>query len=394
MRRVAHDALLQRLLEPRRFIQVLAGPRQVGKTTLARAVAVQCGLPFVYASADGPSPPDDRWIDQQWDAATLAAQTPAGAVLVLDEVQKVPRWSEAVKARWDDDTHQGRQVRVVVLGSAPLLVQRGLTESLAGRFELLRAPHWSLAEMREAFGWNLEQYLCFGGYPGGASLIDDPARWSAYIRDALVETTLSRDVLLMSRVDKPALLRQLFDLACGYSGQELSYTKMLGQLQDAGNTTTLAHYLDLLAGAGIVRGLQKYAGDLARRRSSSPKLCVLNTALLTSRAGASPERVRANPAAWGRLVESGVGAHLLNTSPPDGVEVSYWRDGKDEVDFVLHAGGQGTAIEVKSTFSASTKGLGAFKQQFPRARTLLVGPGSGAIGIEEFLSRPASWWLA
>ena len=393
MRRPQHEALLQRLREPRRFIEVIAGPRQVGKTTLARGAAEACGLPFVYASADGPAPPDARWIDQHWDAATFAAKTPSGAVLVLDEVQKVPRWSEAVKARWDDDTHHGRQVRVVVLGSAPLLVQQGLTESLAGRFELLRMPHWSLAEMREAFGWDLDRYLCFGGYPGAASLVEEPSRWAAYIRDALVETTLSRDVLLLSRVDKPALLRQLFDLACAYSGQELSYTKMLGQLQDAGNTTTLAHYLDLLAGAGIVKGLQKYAVGESRRRASSPKLCVLNTALVTSRAGTSPERIRADPEAWGRLVESGVGAHLLNTAPPDAIEVSYWREGGAEVDFVLHAGGQVTGIEVKSNFSASTKGLGAFKAQLPRARTLIVGAGSGAIGIEEFLSRPASWWL-
>lgn len=365
----------------------------MGKTTIARQAAEACGLPFVYASADGPSPPGPDWIDRHWDSATR--QSPGeGAVLVLDEVQKVPRWSEVVKARWDDDTHHDRPLRVVLLGSAPLLVQQGLTETLAGRFELIRVPHWSFVEMREAFGWDLAQYVTFGGYPGAASLADEPGRWAAYVRDALVETTLSRDVLLMTRVDKPALLRQLLDLACAYSGQELSYTKMLGQLQDAGNTTTLAHYLSLLSGAGLVSGLQKYAGDVARRRGSSPKLCVLNTALTTSRAGVAPLRLLDDPEAWGRLVESCVGAHLLNTAADDGLSVSWWRDGSDEVDFVLHAGAAVVGIEVKSVYSAPPRGLTAFRSHFPRARTLVVGAGSGAIPLEEFLSRPASAWLA
>lgn len=394
MHRAQVELLLGRLCEPRRFMQILAGPRQVGKTTIAREALHRCGRPQLYASADGPAPPDPGWIDRQWDAAMLLARNaPEGAVLVLDEVQKVPRWSEAVKARWDDDTHHGRPLRVVLLGSAPLLVQQGLTESLAGRFELLRVPHWSWPEMQAAFGWDLERHVLFGGYPGAAPLVDDPARWSAYVRDALVETTLSRDLLLMSRIDKPALLRQVFDLACAYSGREISYTKMLGQLQDAGNTTTLAHYLTLLAGAGLVAGLQKYAGDVARRRGSSPKLCVMNTALITARAGTVPARLRADPEAWGHLVESCVGAHLLNTAPFDDVEVSWWREGDAEVDFVLHAGTSVTAIEVKSAFSAPPRGLAAFRRHFPHAHTLLVGAGSGAIPLENFLARPAAAWL-
>jgi predicted AAA+ superfamily ATPase len=374
-------------------MQILAGPRQVGKTTIARAAAAASGLPHVYASADGPSPPGTDWIDRQWDKAVREG-VGGCAILVLDEVQKVPRWSEVVKARWDDDTHHGRPIRVVLLGSAPLLVQQGLTESLAGRFELIRVPHWSFPEMREAFGWDLDRYVLFGGYPGAAPLVDDPGRWAAYVRDALVETTLSRDVLLMSRVDKPALLRQLFDLACAYSGQELSYTKMLGQLQDAGNTTTLAHYLSLLGGAGLVAGLQKYAGDTARRRGSSPKLAVLNTALTTSRPGVVHDRLRDDPEAWGRLVESCVGAHLLNTAADAGLNVSWWRDGAAELDFVLHAGTSILGIEVKSVFSAPPRGLAAFKAHFPTARTLVVGAGSGAIPLDAFLCRPAAEWLA
>jgi predicted AAA+ superfamily ATPase len=272
--------LAERLAEPRRFLQVVAGPRQVGKTTLMQSVVEHAGLAHRFASADEPTLRGPVWIAQQWDAARLlAADTgKAGAVLVLDEIQKIPGWSETVKRLWDEDTRKKRSLRVVLLGSAPLLIAQGLTESLAGRFELLHLPHWSYAEMRAAFGWSLDQYLVYGGYPGAAPLIRQPRRWARYVADSLIETSIARDVLLLSRVDKPALLRRLFELACRYSGQILSYTKMLGQLQDAGNATTLAHYLDLLAGAGMVCGLQKYAGDVARQRGSSPKLQVFNTA--------------------------------------------------------------------------------------------------------------------
>ena len=247
--------LSARMAEPRRFIHAVVGPRQVGKSTLVRQVTESLGLPLRYVSADEPTLRGPDWISQQWDAARLAVADQAGAVLVLDEIQKIPGWSETVKRLWDEDTRTGRPLKVVLLGSAPLLVAQGLTESLAGRFEALPLSHWSFAEMRDAFGWSLEDYLFYGGYPGAAPLIGEPGRWSRYIADSLIETSISRDVLLLSRVDKPALLRRLFELACRYSGQILSYTKMLGQLQDAGNTTTLAHYLDLLAGAGMVCGL-------------------------------------------------------------------------------------------------------------------------------------------
>lgn len=384
--------LLQRLREPRRFIQVVAGPRQVGKTTLVRQAMALLDGPAHYASADGPAPPGARWIDHQWDTATLLAREhKGGALLVLDEVQKIPGWAEAVKARWDADTMRDATLRVVLLGSAPLLVAQGLSESLAGRFELVRLPHWSWPEMRDSFGVDLDRYVLFGGYPGAASLLEDEERWASYVRDALIETTLSRDVLLMSRVDKPALLRQLFDLACAYSSQELSFNKMLGQLQDAGNTTTLAHYLELLGGAGLVRGLRKYAGQEVRQRGSSPKLAVLNTALVTARAGRSAAETRADPEAWGRLVESTVGAHLCNTAPESGIEVSYWRERDAEVDFVLSSGAHVTAIEVKTTSTRRLRGLDAFKAQFPRSRTLVVG--SGGVGLDEILSSPASRWL-
>jgi hypothetical protein len=278
------------------------------------------------------------------------------------------------------------------MGSAPLLIARGMTESLAGRFELLHLPHWSFAEMREAFGFDLERYLHFGGYPGAASLAGEPQRWRRYITDSLIETSISRDILLLTRVDKPALLRRLFELACRYSGQILSYTKMLGQLQDAGNTTTLAHYLDLLAGAGMVCGLQKFAGDSARSRGSSPKLQVLNTALMSATAGLSPEEARGDHEYRGRLVESAVGAHLANAAACGECALYYWRERGAEVDFVVRSGRRVVAIEVKSTQAGRPgSGAGTFAAAFKPQRTLLVG-GDG-IALEEFLDRPVSHWI-
>ena len=384
--------LAERLAEPRRFLQVVAGPRQVGKSTLVQQVTDQLGLPVRYVSADEPTLRGRDWLGQQWEAARLEAAGEAGAVLVLDEVQKIPDWSETVKRLWDEDTRRKRPLKVVLLGSAPLLIAQGLTESLAGRFETLRLPHWSLSEMREAFGWSLEQYLYFGGYPGAAPLIKDPPRWSRYIADSLIETSISRDVLLLTRVDKPALLRRLFELACRYSGQILSYTKMLGQLQDAGNTTTLAHYLDLLAGAGMVCGLPKYAGDVARTRGSSPKLQVLNTALMTVTSGVSLEAARADREFHGRLVESAVGAHLANAAAAGECELFYWRERGQEVDFIVRSRNRLTAIEVKSGRAPQAHaGTAAFADAFKVRRTLLVG-GDG-IPVEDFLGRTVGEWI-
>jgi uncharacterized protein len=383
-----------RLVEPRRFIQVIAGARQVGKTTLVGQVLRRLDVPSVFVSADEPSVGDLAWLAAQWERGRLAAADAgtAGAVLVLDEAQKISRWSETVKRLWDEDSRARRPLKVVLLGLAPLLMQQGLTESLAGRFELVHLPHWSYAEMRAAFGFSLEEYLYFGGYPGAAPLIDEPQRWRRYLLDSLIETTIARDVLLMTRVDKPALLRRLFELGCRYSGQVLSYTKMLGQLQDAGNTTTLAHYLELLAGAGMLTGLQKYAGRTVRQRGSSPKLQVLNTALMTAQSGLSPTDARADREFRGRLVESAVGAHLANAAATGGCELFYWREQNHEVDFVARTGRAVVAIEVKSGRAPDAfSGLEAFAKAFKPTRTLLVG-GNG-IPVEDFLARPADDWL-
>ena len=378
--------LRKRLNEPRRFIQVVAGPRQVGKTTLVLAVTEELKRPVVYASADEPALRGPGWVTQQWERARLAARE-SGAVLVIDEVQKAPDWSETVKRLWDEDTRNGVLLHVVLLGSAPLLVQRGLSESLAGRFEILYLPHWSLPEMRAAFGFGLEEFLYFGGYPGAAPLIRDEIRWRNYIRDALIETTLSRDILLLEPVRKPALLRRLFALGCQYSGQILSYNKLLGQLQDAGNTTTLAHYLDLLSAAGMLTGLQKYAGQQVRRRGSSPRFQVFNTALSTAELEMDRDAFEHDPVAYGRLVESAVGAHLVNAAASGLCQVYYWREGNREVDFVLTRGQRILAIEVESSRSFGVlTGIDRFLAAFPAARALLVG--EGGMPLEEFLSTP------
>ncbi|HJQ61010.1 MAG TPA: ATP-binding protein [Vineibacter sp.] len=387
--------LARRLAEPRRFVQVVAGARQVGKTTLVQQALDTLKVPVRYASADEPTLRSAEWIDEQWQIARMAAAEAErrGAVLVLDEVQKVSAWSEAVKRLWDEDSRARRKLKVVVLGSAPLLVARGLTESLAGRFEVLHVPHWSFGEMRAAFGWSLDQYLFYGAYPGAAPLVKEPRRWARYVVESLIETSISRDVLLLSRVDKPALLRRVFELACRYSGQVLSYTKMLGQLQDAGNSTTLAHYLDLLAGAGMVSGLQKYAGDAARSRASSPKLQVLNTALMTAQSGLTLAEARGDGAYWGRLVESAIGAHLANAAASGLCTVYYWRERGEEVDFVVKAGRRLTAIEVKSGRTPEVhRGMAAFSAAFRPQRRLLVG-GDG-IALDDFLIKPVEHWFA
>ncbi len=373
------DTLVARLGESRRSIQALVGPRQSGKTTAvlqAQARLEAQGAAVLYATGDEPLIPGPAWIDQQWELArSLAGGAPV--VLMLDEVHKIPGWSERVKAGWDRDTREKCDVRLVLLGSSPLLVRRRLEDSLAGRFETIPSPHWSFAECRAAFGWDLDTYIFFGGYPGSAPLIGDFPRWRSYVLDALVETTVSRDVLALSRVDKPALLRQLFYLACEYSGQIVSYTKLLGQLHDAGNTTTLAHYLDLLAGTWLVTGLQKYSGSKVRRRASSPKLLVLNTALMSAVRGVPPDQAKAEPDYWGRLVETAVGAHLLGRAQEDRSSVYYWREGNLEVDYIVEAAAGITAIEVKSgrRRDGDSRGMDAFVATHEPRASVLVGQG-------------------
>jgi predicted AAA+ superfamily ATPase len=386
--------LKQRLSETRRFIQVIWGPRQTGKTTLARQIIDDMDMPIHYASADEPALKDRIWIEQQWDIGRINAKSKEKkrALLILDEIQKVAGWSETVKRLWDEDTAINCPLHIFLLGSSSLHIQKGLTESLAGRFETLPVTHWFFEEMDGAFGWNLDEYIFYGGYPGAASLINDRQRWMNYIKDSLIETTISRDILLMTRVDKPALLRRLFQLGCDYSGQILSYQKMLGQLQDAGNTTTLAHYLDLLESAGLVMGLNKYAGQKIRRRASSPKLLVLNTALMSVLNSMSLAEAKIQADYWGRLVETAVGSSLANGIKGTDMELYYWSGRNRGVDYVLCRGKNTIAIEVKSgRKKGSLPGVDAFSKEFKVKRKILVG--SDGIPLKEFLLTPPNEWL-
>lgn len=387
-RRSAYGTLLSRLRGNPSRIQVIAGPRQVGKTTMVRQVmetVQEDGGKVFYHSADFPAPGDRTWIESIWNTARVGSSG-GKAILVLDEVQKVPGWSETVKGLWDEEWERPQCLSVVLLGSSPLLMQTGLTESLAGRFEVIRMGHWDFTEMKEAFGYALEQYLVFGGYPGAADLIHDFQRFRSYILDSLIETSISRDILMMNRVEKPILLRNLFMLACRYPGQIVSYTKMLGQLQDAGNTTTLAHYLNLLEGAGLVAGLHKYAGSALRQRASSPKLLPLNTALATVVLGADENTLRSHPEVRGRIVETSLGGFLYRCAAqtPD-LELGYWNAGDSEVDFIVSSTEQLLGIECYGgDREHSRSGVNLFKKKYPKARMLLIG--KGGLALETALS--------
>ena len=401
-----------RLLEPNpEHMIAIFGPRQAGKTTIVRQALARTRLPGRYLAVDEPDYPptgleydtaatdirkpqerDTDWLLRQWHTARLEAERSGqGFVLVLDEIQKLPDWSSTVKGLWDADRARGCPLRVVLLGSAPLLMQSGLNESLAGRFLPIPVTHWSYEEMSQAFSFNLDEYCFFGGYPGAASLKGDPEQWRDYILGAIVAPAIERDLLAMTRVDKPALLSRLLEVGSSYSGQILSYNKIMGHLQDAGNTTTLARYLDLLSRVGLLAGLPNYHKSLHRRRASSPKLNVLNTAIMTAASGYSFNEARNDRSFWGRIVESAVGAHLFNTATSD-TRVHYWRDGNDEVDFVLEQGPRVIAIEVKSGPKTSlTRGMDEFGRRYNPHKILRVGV--DGIPLDEFLSEPAGRWF-
>ncbi len=375
-----------RLAEPRRFIQVVMGPRQVGKTTAVREVLKKIAGPSLFFTADAVPTSDWGWLTRCWSAARLKLSNGPDTcvVLVIDEIQKIPNWSEIVKREWDSDSASGLNIKVVLLGSSRVMIDKGLSESLMGRYEEIRMGHWSYAEMREAFGFTLNQYVYFGGYPGAATLIEDEDRWRAYILGSIIDATINKDILMDSPVSKPALLRQTFELSAAYSGKILSLTKMTGQLQDAGNTTTLASYLNLLGDNCMVRALQKYSVDLARRRASIPKFQVYNNALCNAYAEKSYSELTSDPREWGHTLESALGAHIINCAFTNHFDVYYWREGNDEVDFILRHGQNVMAIEVKSNNERGNTGLRAFSDKFHPQKSIVVGP-AGEITPEDFL---------
>ncbi|MBP7867046.1 MAG: ATP-binding protein [Acidobacteria bacterium] len=390
-KRPLQATLLTELLRPAPVIHVLIGPRQVGKTTIARQIQEAIGIPGIYATADSPVPLDAAWIETQWRrAVTEATRSGTPVLLILDELQKVRGWSETLKLLWDNRAPT-LDIRVLILGSSALLMQEGLTESLSGRFFLHRCSHWGYPEVQAAFGWNLEQWIYFGAYPGAAVFTGDETTWKRYISDSLIETVLARDVLQMSKVAKPVLLRHLFALAATLPAQCVSYTKMLSQLHDAGNTTTLAHYLKLLEAAFLASGLELFSQGVQRKRGSSPKLVLWNNALVNALSTQSFAGSLADTAWWGRLVENAVGAHLCNSLISVEYSVTYWREGNYEVDYVVSRGREVWAIEVKSGSSGKASGLNRFRTRYPVAEALLVG--AQGIPLAEFFSKPAGAWL-
>lgn len=381
--------LKERILEPRKFMQVVAGPRQVGKSTLVLQVLNELSIPHSMLAADAVDPEDSDWIHRIWEAArtTMILQGADEYLLVIDEVQKIDNWSEIVKREWDSDTRNRINIKVVLLGSSRLLLKKGLTESLAGRYELIRMPHWSLDEMRDAFGFTLDEYIYYGGYPGSAHLIHDERRWRKYIKDSLVSPAIEKDVIMTTNIYKPALMKQLFELGCSYSAEILSLTKLMGQLQDAGNVTTLASYLKILDECALLTALYKYANDEARKRGSVPKYQVYNNALMTAYVGRGFAKDRVDTRAWGRWVESAVGAHLMSMADELDYDVYYWREGSKgedkEVDFIVSFGGKLMAIEVKSGRRGMNSGLPAFTEAFHPDKALVVG--TGGVSLEDFL---------
>ncbi|MBR5432943.1 MAG: ATP-binding protein [Bacteroidales bacterium] len=386
MKRTIYQTVINRLKEPRKFIQVLFGPRQVGKTTLMTQVLEEIETPYLFVTADDIAGMDDAWLHTVWNRARVeqSEKKDQDFLLVIDEVQKIQNWSEIVKKEWDADTQSHRPIKVVLLGSSSLLIQKGLSESLAGRFEQMYITHWSYAEMKEAFDFSIDQYIMYGGYPGAASLVGDEQRWRSYVRQSLVETTLSKDILMMTQVNKPILLRRLFDIGSSYSAQILSLNKIQGELNEKGNLTTLGGYLDLLNAAGLLCGLDKYAGSIIYQRASKPKLQVHNNALMSIQSMKTLAEAKADTTYWGRLVESAVGTHLLNYSKTEGYELYYWNENSKEVDFVLKCGEKIVSLEVKSGVDSQNEGIALFQGKFHPSLSLVIG--TDGIPFEKFFT--------
>lgn len=385
-KRAEYHKIKSRLEEDRKFIQVVMGARQIGKSTVVKQVLKDLTVPYQFFSADNVPATNTAWVSNCWAAVRSLKENNGwnSVVLVIDEIQKISNWSEVVKKEWDDDTFHERNIKVLLLGSSRVLLERGMAESLAGRFEEIRMSHWSFKEMKECFGFSLDQYLFYGGYPGAATLIHDSDRFEQYIQSAIIEATINKDILMDTPISKPALLKNTFELGAAYSGNLLSLNKMLGSLQDAGNTSTLAGYINLLNESGLLCGLQKYSVDLSRRKASIPKFQVYNNALKMVYGSLSFEQAMLDRKSWGHIFESGIGAYLVNQAFIHRFDVFYWRERNDEVDFVLQKKGSLVAIEVKSNAEKQTLGLEKFKQMFNPKTSFIVG--DGGISAEEFLS--------
>lgn len=354
------DVIFNNLKERYPLIQVLIGPRQVGKTTVAKIVHSKWSGPKTMISADSPSPPNAEWLRFHWQQARQKGE---GSLLIVDEIQKIFGWSEVIKELFDQDRNQ-RDIKILLLGSSSLNIQKGLSESLAGRFELIRAHHWSFLDCKKAFEWDFTTYLKFGGYPGAQRFFADEERWRNYILNSIIEPVLSKDILGQVRIHKPALFKQCFELILNYPAQEISLQKLLGQLQDRGNAETVKHYLELFEKCFLIKLLYKYTGSQMATRASSPKIVILNTALVN--AYHVFKKLEVDPTWYGHVFESLVGAQL-STIP--NCQLYYWREQNREVDFVLQTPEGLLALEIKSGVKqTSSAGIQEFAKKYPKAK--------------------------
>lgn len=367
--------LTEHLKEPEPLIQVILGPRQVGKTTAAQQLLDGWKGETLYVSADAVLTPGQEWLEMQWQNALLKSSSALSSTLfVVDEIQKIHNWAEFIKKLWDRQSRRTTRkvpaLKCVLLGSSSLALQKGLTESLTGRFELNRAYHWNFHESKSAFPalhTDLNTYLSHGGYPGSYRFIKDRKRWTAFIKDSIIETVIGKDILDQSHVRKPALFRQAFEILCRYPAQEISYTKLLGQLQDQGNTDLVKHYIELYEGAFLFKALAKYGRNELRKRTSSPKILPLCPALYS---WSQEPGFLGDPERKGRAFELAVGAELVRLPG----ELYYWRDADDEVDFIYEEQRRVWAIEVKSGRRKREGGLSAFKKVCPKAISVFITP--------------------
>ena len=380
------NILKSRMAEPRRRMQIVMGPRQVGKSTMVGQFTEGTSVPFDFCAADSVNRFDTSWIPNKWQQARMRMDIHSEQehILIIDEVQKIKGWSEQVKKEWDEDSRSHRNLKVILLGSSRLLLQKGLEESLEGRFETIKMGYWDWQEMHEAFGFSMDEYVYFGGFPGLALDIKDEDRWRNLMEYSIISPILTRDILEIEEIRNPALLRQVFELACTESAKELSLTKMQGTM-NSGTVPTIKNYLDILNKSMTVQPLQNYSPSRIREKQSVPKMQVFNNAFRNRFGTFSFDEARMDPAECGRQVESAVGAHLANRSIVDDYELFYWRnERRQECDYVLRKGQALVAIEVKSGSVDKTVGFEKFKEQFADnvAAAFIVGP--QALPLEDF----------
>lgn len=341
-----------------KLIQVILGPRQVGKTTtILNYLETNYNEKAIYVSADKVFQSNALWLQEQWQKAQIEKK-----LLVIDEIQKCENWAEVIKSLWDQAKLQKKQIQCVLLGSSSLEIQKGLTESLTGRFQLITTYHWNYSESKDGYDLSFEDFLKFGGYPGSYPFIKDQ-EWINYVRNSIITTVIEKDILQYQNVKSPSLFKQAFDILMAYPAQEISYTKLLGQLQDKGNTDLIKYYIRLYEGAFLIKALEKFSNKAVITKSSTPKILPLAPCLyyLTILDSYSPEEK-------GRVFELLVGAQLVRT----GEELYYWREKNNEVDYVLKRGKKIWAIEVKSGYKKNSKGLDAFKKKFPTAKLVII----------------------